>query len=225
MCNKRILLSHRADRVIVVRMNDFRFDRRARLCALLSCCGVGVFVVICAAVQFLRGDLDWVAAPLSYYLLGPFGTAVIAAYLSLSIGLIALGVGFHTALIASARSGAPVLLFAVAGVALSVTALSEPAKAHGHPAEWEAVHRFAAMTTFLCVTVAMMLQSFWLRFDPRWRGRFLFAFVLAVLAFIALWIYALFHIFPSGISQKTVIVLIVVWLGWASLALWRATRQ
>src|SRR5690242_5794730 len=108
VCNKRILLSHRADRVIVVRMNDSRFDRRARLCALLSCCGVGVFVVICAAVQFLRGDLDWIAAPLSYYLLGPFGTAVIAAYLSLSVGLIALGVGFHTTLIASARSGAPV---------------------------------------------------------------------------------------------------------------------
>ncbi|WP_414706825.1 DUF998 domain-containing protein [Rudaea sp.] len=204
-------------------MNDSRSRGHARLCALLSCCGVGAFVVICGAVQFLRGDLDWVAAPLSYYLLGPFGAEAIAAYLALSAGLIALGIGFRSALIASARSGALVLLFAVAGVALAVTALSEPAKAHGNVLEWEAVHRFAAMTTFLCVTVAMLLQSFWLRFDPRWRGRFPFAFALAALAFIALWIYALMHLFPSGISQKTVIALILAWLGWASLALLRET--
>lgn len=206
-------------------MNDSRSDARAGFCAWLSCAGVAVFVAICGAAQFLRGDLDWIAAPLSYYLLGPFGAWVIAAYLALSAGLIALGFGFRAALAAPARSGAPVLLFAVAGIALAVTALSEPAKAHGHPAEWEAVHRFAAMTTFLCVTAAMMLQSFWLRFDPRWRNRFLFAFALAAAAFIALWIYALLHIFPSGISQKTVIALILIWLGWASLALSRATSR
>ncbi|WP_347262174.1 DUF998 domain-containing protein [Rudaea sp.] len=186
---------------------------------------MAAFVSICGAAQFVRGDLDWIAAPLSYYLLGPFGTAVIAAYFALSVGLVALGFGFRFALAAPARSAAPVLLFAVAGVTLAVTALSEPAKAQGHPVEWEMVHRLAAMTTFLCVTVAMMLQSFWLRFDPRWRGRFAFAFTLATLAFVALWIYALAHLFPSGIAQKTVIALILAWLGWASLALLRHTRR
>ena len=182
-------------------------------------------MLICGAVQFLRADLDWIAAPLSYYLLGPFGAAVVAAYLALSAGLVAVGFGFRLALAASARSGAPLLLFSAAGAALALTALSEPAKSYGHPMEWEAVHRLAAMTTFLCVTVAMMLQSFWLRYDPQWRGRFTFAFTLATTAFVALWIYALFRFFPSGISQKTVIALILAWLGWASLGLWRSVRR
>jgi len=206
-------------------MNTSSMETRARFCAALACGGVAVFVLICGAVQFLRPDLDWIAAPLSYYLVGPFGAAVVAAYLALSVGLVALGIGFRFSLAAAARSGAPVLLFSVAGAALALTALSEPAKSYGHPMEWEAIHRLAAMTTFLFVTLAMLLQSFWLRYDPRWRGRFTFAFTLAALTFVALWIYALFHLFPSGISQKTVIALILVWLGWASWGLWRSLRR
>lgn len=205
-------------------MNLSSAQPRARVCALLACGGVAAFVLICGAAQFLRSDLDWIAAPLSYYLVGPFGAAVVAAYLALSTGLIALGFAFRFALVPSARSGAPVLLFVVAGLALALTALSEPAKSYGHPAEWEAVHRLAAMTTFLCVTVAMLLQSFWLRYDPQWRARFPFAFTLAAFAFVALWIYALLHLFPSGISQKTVIALILAWLGWASSRLRRRLR-
>ncbi len=206
-------------------MNAVSSQRRARFYASLSSAGVAVFALVCGAAQFLRSDLDWIAAPLSYYLVGPFGAAVIAAYLALSVALILLGLGFRAALAAPARSGVPASLFAVAGAALALTALSEPAKAHGNALEWEAVHRFAAMTTFLCVTVAMMLQSFWMRFDPGWRGRFAFAFVLAAAAFVALWIYALVHDLPHGLAQKTVITLILLWLGWASLALRRRPRR
>lgn len=205
-------------------MNDFYQAKRARVYASLSCCGVAAFAIVCGVVQFVRDDLDWIVAPLSYYLVGPYGMAVIAAYLALSIALILLGLGFRAILAAPARSGLPAALFVVAGIALALTALSEPAKLGDHPMEWEAVHRFAAMTTFLCVTVAMMLQSFWLRFDPAWRGRFAFAFTLAAAAFIALWTYALVHTLPHGLAQKTVIALILIWLGWASLALRRRAR-
>jgi hypothetical protein len=183
-------------------MNIPRSERHARGCALLAGCSVAVFVLVCGAAQFLRGDLDWIAAPLSYYLTGPLGTAVIAAYLALSAGLIALGLGFRFALAAQARSFVPVLLF-----------------------EWEIVHRLAAMTTFLSVTVAMLLQSFWLRFDPRWRGSFVFAFVLAAAAFAALWIYSLVHSLPRGLAQKAVIALILAWLGWAVFALRSRTSR
>jgi hypothetical protein len=204
-------------------MNGARLQSQTRLCALLSACSVAVFACVCAAVQFLRGDLDWIDAPLSYYLVGPFGAVVMEAYLALSVGLVTLGLGFRCALEASARSAAPLALFAVAGLALALTALSEPAKAHGNAMEWELVHRLAAMTTFLCVTVAMMLQSYWMRFDTNWRDHFVFAFVLAAAAFIVLWIYALVHSLPHGLAQKAVIALIVAWLGWASLTLWRRT--
>jgi len=206
-------------------MNNASSRHPARFCAQLSACSVAVFVLVCGAAQFLRGDLDWIAAPLSYYLVGPFGDAVVAAYLVLSAGLFAVGWGFRYALWAAARSGLPVALFAIAGAALAITALSEPAKSGAHPLEWEAVHRFAAMTTFLCVTVAMMVQSFWMRFDPAWRHRFASGFGLAVLAFVALWTYALVPVLPRGLAQKTVIALILAWLGWASLALLRRTAR
>jgi hypothetical protein len=205
-------------------MDISRFERRGRFFALLSCFSVAAFVLVCGSVQFLRSDLDWIAAPLSYYLVGPFGSAVIAAYLALSVGLVALGCGFRAALAPAARSAAPLLLFVVAGFALALTALSEQAKAQGSALEWEIVHRLAAMTTFLCVTVAMLLQSFRLRFDPDWRGRFGFAFALAAVAFAALWIHVLVHSLPRGLAQKGVIVLILTWLGWASWALRRETR-
>ena len=224
MCRKHPPLSHAAPRAIVAPMNDLYQEYRARVYASLSCCGVAVFVLVCGSVQFLRSDLDWIVAPLSYYLTGPYGMVVITAYLALSIALILLGLGFRSILAAPARSGVPAALFVVAGITLALTALSEPAKLGEHPMEWEAVHRFAAMTTFLCVTVAMMLQSFWLRFDPAWRGRFAFSFALAAAAFVALWVYALIHTLPHGLAQKTVIALIVIWLGWASLALLRHTR-
>jgi Protein of unknown function (DUF998) len=183
--------------------------------------GVALFTVICVGVQFARADLDWVATPLSYYLVGPFGGIVIAAYGALGIALIAVGTQFYRQLMPAARSAAPLLLFGVGGCALTLTALSESAKSYGHPVEWEMVHLAAAETTFLCVTVAMLLQSFWLSRDPRWKQRAPFAFVLSIVTFAALWIYALWRALPRGLAQKIVIALILIWLGWAAIQLWR----
>lgn len=87
------------------------------------------------------------------------------------------------------------------------------------------VHGIAAMTTFLCVTVAMLLQAWCLRGDPRWRASFGFAFGLALVAFAALWIHALVHALPRGLAQKSVIALILLWLGWAALALRRRSAR
>ncbi len=183
--------------------------------------GVTVFAGTAFALQLLRRDLDWIKTPMSYYLNGPYGDVLIAAYLALSVSLFALGIGFYRGALPSARSAAPLLLFVVAGVALALTGLSEKAKAYGHPIEWEMVHLAATETTFLCVTVAMLLQSWWLRYSPPWRTHFAFAFGLALIAFAALWTYALWHALPHGASQKAVIALIVYWLAWAAALLWR----
>jgi len=189
---------------------------------LIRLTGVTVFVFVCTAVQFLRADLRWMHAPLSFYLIGPGGAFVRGAYYLLSASLVAIGIGFLRGLAPAARSAAPALLFAIAGAALTVTAASENVDASADIAGVHTfVHQVAAMTTFLCVTVAMLVQSWRLRDDPRWRRRFAFAFGLACAAFVALWIYAVVPGLPRGLAQKTVIALIVWWLGWASLALAR----
>lgn len=197
-----------------------------RRIALASCVGVAVFVVVCTAAQFLRSDLDWTKAPLSFYLIGPGGWVVKIAYVALSASLIGIGTGFHRSLDAASRDLVPLLLFVVSGIALAVTALSDTATKHGDASLHARIHLLAAATTFFCVTTAMLLQSLRLREDARWRPAFGFAFVLAAAAFASLWIYAISHVLPKGLMQKSVIALILAWLVWAAFALWRrAARQ
>jgi len=194
-----------------------------RQIALVSCIGVAVFVVVCTAAQFLRSDLDWTRAPLSFYLIGPCAWIVKIAYVALSVSLVGIGTGFHRSLDAASHGRVPMLLFVISGAALDVTAISDTATTHGDISMHACIHLLAAATTFVCVTTAMLLQSLRLREDARWRSAFAFAFVLAAAAFAALWIYAISHVLPKGLMQKIVIALILAWLGWAAHALWRGT--
>lgn len=194
-----------------------------RTLGLITLMGVATFAVICGGAQVVRGDYDWIRVPLSFYVLGPYGRVVEASYFALAPGLAALGVGWYHALDRGARSAAPLLLFVIAAVALVVTAVEftdipeRPQTLHGH------VHVIAAGVTFLCVTVAMLLQSWRMRHDPRWRPHFRGAFALAAITFIALWTYALVKAIPRGLGEKTVVALILIWLwcaGW-----WLARAQ
>lgn len=175
--------------------------------------GVLLFALVGAAAQFVRSDLDWLRTPLSFYLLDPHGAWVQGAYFALAVALVALGGGWYAALRREARSAAPLLLFVCAGLALAVTAVAETGRP-GQPMSLEAlVHGLAAQAAFLCLTVAMLLQAWRLRGDPRWRPRFAIAFVLAAAAFAGIWVLALWRDAPRGLLQKAEITLVVVWLG------------
>jgi hypothetical protein len=186
--------------------------------------GVAAFVAVCATVQFLRADLDWQRATLSFYLLGEYGTWVQVAYFALAATLVSLGVGFHRALQPHARSAAPLLLFALAALALCITAVADSNLPQRAESLEGFVHGTAAQTAFLCVTTAMLLQSWRLRGDTDWRGRFALAFMLALACFIAMWVHALWRDAPRGLTQKAVIVLIAIWLGMAAIWLRRQER-
>lgn len=184
---------------------------------VIALLGVAVFAIACGAAQFLRTDYNWLGVPLSFYVLGPYGLMVEASYFVLAPGLVALGLGWYRALDRNARSAAPLLLFVLGAIALCIVAVEftdvpgQPPTLHGF------LHVLAAGTTFICVTVAMLLQSWRLRHDPRWRTRFRPAFTLAAITFVALWIYALVKSIPRGLAEKVVIALILLWLwraGW-----------
>jgi len=199
-------------------------DRLARALGVVALIGVAVFAIVCGAAQFLRTDYNWLGVPLSFYVLGPYGGAVEGSYFALAPGLAALGIGWYRALDRGARSAAPLLLFVIAAVALCVTAVALTDVPNGPHTLHGVVHVIAAMTTFLCVTVAILMQSWQLRSDPRWRPRFRSAFTLALIAFIALWIDALAKSLPRGLSEKVVIVLILAWLWRAAWWLVRGAR-
>ncbi|GAB3383350.1 DUF998 domain-containing protein [Lysobacter fragariae] len=187
--------------------------RRLGSVALL---GVVAFALVTIAAQFWRADLDWMRAPLSFYLLGDSGWVVKAAYFLLGASLMALGVGYYRALVAAARSGAPLLLFVAAGLSLDLTALADSDTVPGTYSFEAFVHGLAASAAFLCVTTAMMLQAWRLRGDAQWRSRFIVAFALAVACFVAMWIHLLWRDVPRGLTQKVVIALIIAWLALAA---------
>src|SRR5262245_2782027 len=134
-----------------------------------------------------------------------------------------LGAGLYRTLVPQARSAVPKWLLVVAGVALTITAITETNLPYlDHRAENQ-LHRLAAMTTFLSVTIAMMLQSWRFHSDDRWRVHFSLAFPLAVASFVWLWIYAYWKGVPEGLVQKSLICMILFWLG--SAAWWLRGQQ
>jgi hypothetical protein len=187
-------------------------DADVRGCGRAALAGMLAFVLAGGVLQVARHDLDWRQAPLSFYLLGPHGHWLQAAYAVLAAALVLLGAGFHGALRREARSAAPLLLFAAAGLALVVTALAHSNLPGRAPTLEGFVHGTAAQAAFLCVTVAMLLQSWRLRGDARWRKRFGPAFALALACFAGLWVDALWKGMPRGLEQKLLIALIMLWL-------------
>lgn len=190
---------------------------------LICFVSVALFATICLLAQWLRPDLDWRHAPLSNYLKGHYGGWVRGAYYVLSMALVLLGAGLYGSLRPNARSAAPMLLLVVAGVGLWATAITETDLPHLTNGQENLLHKIAALTTFVSVTTAMMLQSWRFHYDATWRRHFGLAFPLAVASFIALLVYGFWHEPPEGLRQKSVIVLIVLWLGLA--AWWLRCQQ
>ncbi|WP_242107945.1 DUF998 domain-containing protein [Luteimonas aquatica] len=197
-------------------------DRALRVCAIGALAAVLLFAAAALALQFARADLDWVRTPLSFYLIGPYGPWLQAAYCLLGVGMIVLSAGLYGALAPAARSAAPVLVFAMAAAALAVTAFAHTNVPGRAPTFEGWVHGTAAQAAFLWTTTAMLLQAWRFRGDPRWGARFALAFCLALACFAAIWVLSLWRSAPRGLTQKVVIAMIVCWLSMAGAWLWQA---
>lgn len=178
----------------------------------LALAGVLAFLAAAVAVHFIRGDLDWIQAQMSLYLVGSGGRLLQGGYCAMAAALVLLAEGLHRELAPQARSGAPVLLFSVGAAGLCVTAFAYMDLDGAAPTLVGWIHGVSAYTAFLCVTTAMVLQSWRLRGDPRWRGRFAPALALALASFAGVWILALGPGLPRGLAQKVVILVIGAWV-------------
>lgn len=196
--------------------------RHRRALAAAALAGIAYFAMVCGIDQFLRGDLDWTRAPLSFYLLGPHGGVVQSAYVMLGMSMTLLAIGYYHALAPGARSGAPVLMFVFGSIALVVTAFAASDLKAGKQTFEGLIHLTAALAAFLCTTTAMFLQAWRLRDDAAWRPKFRIAFTFAMACFALVWVLAFERGLPRGLAQKTVIALIVAWLAMAATWLWRA---
>lgn len=190
--------------------------------ALLALAG---FVLTALWTQWARQDLDWVQATLSLYLHGPWGLALRTAYCVLALAIMLLAWSLHAASRSPRRSAAAPLLFCAAALGLLGVAIGDSWLPERAPLLAPLVHGIAANTAFLCVSVAMLLQSWYLRADPqwvRWAGP---AWWWAWACFALLWLHVLWRGPPRGAGQKLVIAAVVLWLAVAALQSWRQARR
>ena len=186
---------------------------RPALAGALAVLGLEFFLIVAVLLQYLRPDHDWITTPLSLYLIGPYSSWLVAGYFALAASIFLVGWGFHLDLAPPVRRRPILGLFGLAAFSVCTVALAHtdlPGVAHLTPQGM--LHNTAAIVAFLAAGVGMLLQAWWLRYDARWRARHPTAFVLAVLAFVALWVCALVPWLPRGAAQKFVILLIVLWL-------------
>jgi hypothetical membrane protein len=175
------------------------------------------FFTASLALQFLRHDYDWIGDPLSFYLIGPDSGWLILGFFALAAGILGVGLGLHASVQVTPLRSISLWLFMTAALATCVVALAHTDLPGGpKPTPHGMLHYAAASVAFLGVTLAMLSQSWCLRSDPRWQRHFRKAFGLAVLTFVALAVYVLWRALPRGISEKIVIMLIVLWLLYAS---------
>ncbi|WP_157956504.1 DUF998 domain-containing protein [Dyella sp. C11] len=184
---------------------------------------VVVFATTACALQWTRTDLDPVLAPLSAYLRGPGGIGLRSAYYLMASALACLAWLAYNTTTTERRSMLPSALFLVAAMALPVVALTVLYEHTPQEDLARLIHGEAAQTTFLCLVTGMVLLSMRLRRNEHTHQRA--GIVLAWLAFVQMWVLALWKGLPPGLTQKALIVLILLWLAWVARKLWRASRS
>ncbi|MGO4700195.1 DUF998 domain-containing protein [Dyella sp. 2RAB6] len=185
---------------------------------------VTVFALVCGAAQFWRHDLDPIAIPLSLYLTGPGGEYVRLAYYLISMGLLGFALGGYRATSPRLRSRLASVLFAGAGLALPLVAITELFIDSPHENQARLIHGLAAQATFLWLSFGMLLSSARWRRDAVLGTGSMPGWIIAWAATIVLWLQVFLRDLPHGLMQKLTIGLILVWLVWAARHVRRAVH-
>src|SRR5690606_29090709 len=191
----------------------------------LAIAGLAAFVLSALALHLLRPELDPVERQMSRYLIGAWGPLLAAAYVALAVAMVCLAWGLYRAAPAPARSAAPLLVFALAAVSLSITAYAWMDMPGIDRTLEGLVHGLSAQAAFLLATTGLVLQALRLRRDPAWRAQARWLLPWALACFAAVWALALWRDLPRGPAQKAVIAMIVAWLGTTAVLLLGQTRS
>lgn len=152
------------------------------------------------------------------------GLALRAAYCLLALAITLLGIALYRGSIGPRRSAAAPLLFTVSALGLATVAIGDSWLPEATPLLAPFIHGLAANTAFLCASVGMLLQAWYLRREPGWQSAAGLLWGWAWLAFVLLWLRAVAWR-AAALGQKVVIVVIVGWLLYLAVALYRRSRR
>jgi hypothetical protein len=181
--------------------------------ATVAALGTAYFVVVIAALHFLRPGINPVERPTSEYAVGPFGYLMTSAFVSMSLGTWALVVGLQRDLSRSRLHRVGLGFLGVWGIGLLVAA-TFPIDVQGAPTTLAGtIHRINGPLTFLSLVVGTNLVSRGFKHDVTWRPIYWFAAVLALLMiaeFVAGGLMAA-RGSGAGIAQRVMLVTLATW--------------
>ena len=193
--------------------------------AVVALIGVVVNLVVLAAMPVLRPDLNLLQKSLSYYAVGPWGVLQAVSFAALGISSIALGVALRHAGLATWSLWPIVVLLAVSGVA-TLGLVWYPIDAPGPATILGDAHQTAGTIGGVAQLTAALTFTIAVRADPAWRGLFVTALAMfllalagAILSQAAIWWPHLG--IPMGATMRLLVIPLVALWGVVSVRLRR----
>ncbi len=137
-----------------------------RRLVVIAVAGLLWFVIAAVVMHGIRSDLDPVTSQMSLYLIGESGGLLQSAYAALGLAMCGLALALYRASPSNTRSAAPLLLFVLAAVSLTVTAFAWMDMPGADRSLEGLIHHVSAYGAFLFTTVGITVQSLCFRRDP-----------------------------------------------------------
>ncbi|TGX49198.1 DUF998 domain-containing protein [Sphingomonas gei] len=200
-----------------------RSDPRSPRVAWLPTAAALFFSYFAAALLLmhaLRPDYTIVDHMISDYAVGAFGPIMTSAFLSISLGCLALATGLLRTGPKSwlGRAGAGLLIVAFLG--LIVTAAFPTDLETAPSTRTGDIHTISFLVNIVSIMLSSICLSLSYAFDPRWKRHRVAALALAsvlLLAFVAQYL-TLHRGAPYGITNRVFVAVLMVWL--LSNSLW-----
>jgi len=193
--------------------------------AVVALIGIFINLVVLVAAPVLRPDLNLLQKSLSYYAVGPWGVLQAVSFAALGISSIALGVALRHAGLATWSLWPIVVLLAVSGVA-TLGLVWYPIDAPGPATILGDAHQTAGTIGGVAQLTAALAFTIAVRADPAWRGLFVTALAMfllaltgAILSQAAIWWPHLG--IPMGATMRLLVIPLVALWGVVSVRLRR----
>ena len=183
-----------------------------RVLALLAIVGVADFLLVLAALHFLRPDVNPVSEPISTYAVGPYGFLFTVADIGSGLAALTLMFGLYLGIAPPGRSYVGLFLLGLYGVSELLAGIF-PIDVGGEATTFGTIHNIVGNLSFFGFPIAVILLSLGMGKDERWRSfrrpalAVSFAVVLTVILTIVGSNIGLF-----GVTQRLANVTAMLWM-------------
>src|SRR5919106_7003483 len=184
-----------------------------RVLALLAIVGVAVFLLLLAALHFLRPDVNPVVEPMSNYAVGPYRFLFTAADIGYGLAALALTLGLYLNIAPPGRSYLGLFLLGLYGVSVLLAGIF-PIDVGGEATTFGIIHNIVGNISFIGFPIAVILLSLGMGKDERWRSfrRPALALSLVVVPTVILTIVGFKLGIGYGVTQRIANVAGLVWM-------------